>query len=217
MYLSVLPPAGKVRIAAPSRLGLDTIRVFAISKLGWIRQQQRKLREQERESPREYLDRESHYLWGRRYLLKFDEGKGHPSLQLEHSRIILRAPSGWQSEKKHLLFETWYRDQLKLAVPPLIKKWEAVLGVKVDRFFVRRMKTKWGSCNPRGRTIRLNTDLAKKPRACLEYIVVHEMVHLLEPTHNSRFIALMDQFLPKWQFHREILNELPVRHETWTY
>jgi predicted metal-dependent hydrolase len=217
IHLSVYPPSGRVRIAAPSRMRLDTIRVFAISKLGWIKQQQQKHQAQERETPREYLDRESHYLWGKRYLLKVIEGNEAPSVALQHSRMLLRVRPGIDAKKKQAIVEAWYRQQLKKAVPPLIARWEPLLGVKVERFFVRRMKTKWGSCNHRARTIRLNTELAKKPRECLEYIVVHEMIHVLEPTHNARFVALMDQFMPQWRFYRDQLNRLPVSHEDWTY
>ncbi|PZR77372.1 MAG: metal-dependent hydrolase [Chthoniobacterales bacterium] len=217
VHLSVHPPTGRVRIAAPSRMSLDTIRVFAISKVGWIRQQQKKLQQQERETPREFLDRESHYVWGRRYLLKVVEGDLTPSVELSHSQMILRARAGWDRSKKQALLEAWYREQVKAAVAPLITKWERLMGVRLQRLFVQRMKTKWGSCNPRACTIRLNTDLAKKPRACLEYIVVHEMIHLLERTHNQRFIELMRQFMPKWQTYREMLNSLPVRHESWSY
>ena len=217
VHLSVYPPSGRVRISAPSRMSLDTIRVFAISKLDWIKQQQKKLREQERETPREYLDRESHYVWGKRYLLKVAENSSSPEVDLKRNILILRIRCGSSEEKKQAALEEWYREQLKAAVPPLIAKWEALLGIKVKRFFVQRMKTKWGSCSHGAGSIRLNTELAKKPAECLEYIVVHEMIHLLEPTHNSRFIVWMDQFMPKWQFQREELNRLPVRHETWGY
>jgi predicted metal-dependent hydrolase len=217
VHLGVHPPTGRVRIAAPSRMSLDTIRAFAISKLGWIRKQQRKLAEQERETPREYLNRESHYVWGQRYLLKIVEGDFPPSVELSHSRMILRVRHGATAEKKQAILDEWYRNQVKDAAPSLITKWERLMGVKVQRLFVRRMKTKWGSCNHRAGTIRLNTDLARKPKECLEYIVVHELVHLLEPTHNARFVALMDQFMPKWQSHRKALNRLPVRHERWEY
>jgi len=217
VHLSVYPPAGRVRISAPKRMSLDTIRVFAISKLGWIRQQQAKLREQERETPRDYVDRESHYVWGRRYLLAVTESNEPPSIELKHRHMLLRVRPGTDEDKRQALVEEWYREQLKEAVPPLLERWQPQLGVEVERFFVQRMKTKWGSCNHKARTIRLNTELAKKPAECLEYIVVHELVHLLEPTHNARFIALMDQFIPKWQFHRQVLNRLPVRQEMWSY
>lgn len=217
IHLSVYPPTGAVRIAAPLRMNLDTIRVFAISKLGWIKQQQQKLRGQERESPREYLERESHYVWGKRYLLKVIESDEPPCVELKHSHLHLQVRPGSTSEKKQELLEDWYREQVKKAVPALIAKWEPLIGTKVERFFVQKMKTKWGSCNHQAGSIRLNTDLAKKPPRFLEYLVVHEMVHLVEPTHNKHFIALMDQYVPNWQFLRAELNQLPVRHENWTY
>ncbi len=217
VHLSVYPPNGRVKISAPSRMSLDTIRVFAISKLSWIKQQQKKLQEQERETPREYLNRESHYVWGRRYLLNLIEADEAPSVELKHNRMYLKVRPATDEEKKQTILDGWYREQIKKSTPPLIEKWEPLLGVKVERFFVQRMKTKWGSCNPATRGIRLNTDLAKKPRECLEYIVVHEMVHLLEPTHNARFVAIMDRFMPQWHFRRKQLNQLPVRHEDWGY
>jgi predicted metal-dependent hydrolase len=217
LHLSVHPPTGKVRISAPLRMNLDTIRIFAISKLGWIKQQQKKLREQERETPREYLDLESHYVWGRRYLLNVIESDKSPAVELSHSRMHLRMRPGADEEKKRSVVEEWYREQLRQAVPPLVTKWEQRIGVKVEKFFVQRMKTKWGSCNPGTLSIRLNTDLAKKPPECLEYIVVHEMIHLLEPTHNERFMTLMDQHMPQWRSSRAELNRLPVRHSDWDY
>jgi predicted metal-dependent hydrolase len=217
VHLSVYPPTGKVRISAPLRMDLDTIRRFAISKLGWIKQQQKKVIEQEREPPREYLDRESHYVWGTRYLLKVVEKDAAPEVQLEYSQLLLQTRPATSEAHKQAILEEWYRAQLKEAVPALIAKWEPLMGVKVERFFVQRMKTKWGSCSPASATIRLNTDLARKPCECLEYIVVHEMAHLVEPTHNRRFIALMDLFMPNWRFCREVLNRLPVQHENWGY
>jgi predicted metal-dependent hydrolase len=217
VHLSVYPPEGRVRISAPQRMGMETIRVFAISRLGWIRQQQKKLREQERETHREYVDRESHYVWGKRYLLAISERDEPPSIELKHSRMLLQVRPHTAEDKKRALVEEWYREQLRQAVPPLLTRWQTKLGVNVERFFVQRMKTKWGSCNPTARTIRLNTELAKKPVECLEYVLVHELVHLLVPTHNSRFVELMDRFMPLWQVYRRLLNRLPVRQETWGY
>jgi predicted metal-dependent hydrolase len=217
IHLSVYPPTGRVRISAPLRMNLDTIRVFAVTKLGWIKSQQQKLREQERETPREYLDRESHYLWGKRYLLKIEEQDAAPEVELKHNKMILRIRPATSHDRKHEILEAWYREQLKSALPPLIAKWESLMGVKVGRCFVQKMRTKWGSSSHDSKNIRLNTDLAKKPPECLEYIVVHELAHLLEPTHNARFIALMDQFMPKWKFYKDQLNRLPVRHEDWGY
>ena len=217
LHLSVLPPLGKVRVAAPRQMNLDTIRVFVISKLDWIRRQQRKMDAQEREAPREYLDRESHYVWGRRYLLKRIEEEAAPSVELRHSRLVLQVRPGTDEARSREILEVWYREQIRVAVPSLIAKWEPVMGVKVGRVFVQRMKTRWGSCNPESQSIRLNTDLAKKPPECLEYIMVHEMAHLLEPTHNPRFRSLMNLFMPQSQHLKDELNRLPVRHENWDY
>ena len=217
IHLSVHPPTGRVRISAPLRMDMETIRVYAISRLGWIKAQQKKLREQERETPREYLDRESHYVWGKRYLLQVVETEGAPSVELKHNQMLLRVRPGAGEKKMQAIVEEWYRRQLKGAAPALIAKWEPLMGVKIARFFVRRMKTRWGSCNHRTGSIRLNTELAKKPRECLEYIVVHEMAHLLEPTHNARFVALMDRYLPNWRLLRDELNRFPLAHVTWEY
>ncbi len=216
-HLSVYPPTGRVRISAPRRMRIDTIRVFVISKLDWIKQQQTTLRAQKRETLRDYVERESHYVWGKRYLLTVSEGDGPPSIELKHSRMLLRVRPRTDQNKRQALVEEWYREQLKEAIPPLLTRWQPLLDVTVERFFVQRMKTKWGSCNHKVGTIRLNTELAKKPAECLEYIVLHELVHLVEPTHNARFVALMDRFMPQWQFHRQVLNRLPVRREKWSY
>ncbi len=196
---------------------LDTIRVFAISKLSWIKQQQKKLREQERETPREYLERESHYIWGKRYLLKVIEQHAAPEVKLDHAKMILRVRPGTNDRMKQAIVAQWYREQIKAAAPDLIAKWEQMLGVKVERLFVQKMKTKWGSSNARANSIRLNTELAKKPRDCLEYIVVHEMAHLLERHHNDSFAALMNRFLPQWKLRRDELNAAPLAHVTWSY
>lgn len=217
VHLSVHPPTGRVRISAPKHMSMATIRVFAISKLDWIKQQQTKLREQERETPREYLDRESHYVWGKRYLLNVVEEDVAPKVKLESGKMILRVRTGTNAETKQAIVAQWYRQQIKAAVPDLISKWKSIIGVNVERVFVQKMRTKWGSCNPNSRSIRLNTDLAKKPAQCLEYIVVHEMVHLLERHHNDRFRAYMDQFMPQWRLHREELNRRPLAHEDWGY
>lgn len=217
VHLSVYPPTGTVRISAPRRMNIDTIRVFAISKLDWIKQQQATLRKQERDTPREYIDRESHYVWGKRYLLTVATSNAPPSIELKHWRMALRVRPGTGALGREAFVDQWYRDLIRSAVPPLLDRWEPSMGVSVERFFVQRMKTKWGSCNHKARTIRLNSELAKKPLGCLEYIVVHELVHLMEPTHNARFISLMDRFMPRWQFHRDVLNRLPVRQETWSY
>lgn len=216
VHLSVHPPTGRVTIAAPERMALDTIRVFAISKLPWIRQQQHKLLAQDREPPRDFIERESHYVWGRRCLLRVIEANETPRVDVSHRSLRLFVRSGSSVPMREAVLDDWYREQVRDAAQPLIEKWAKLLGVRPSRFFVRRMRTKWGSCNHQAQTIRLNTDLAKKPLACLEYVIVHELIHLLEPTHNERFHELMNRWLPKWPYHRDQLNALPVRHEHWT-
>ena len=196
---------------------LDTIRVFAVSRLAWIKQQQQKLQEQARETQREYLNRESHFVWGKRYLLVIHENEESPSVELNHNKLILHVRPGTNEIKKQEIVEVWYRQQLKKVASPIIVKWESLLNVNVNHVFVQKMKTLWGSCNKTAANIRLNTDLAKKPPESLEYIIVHEMVHLIEPTHNKNFISLMDRFMPKWQFYRSQLNRLPLSHENWSY
>ena len=215
IHLSVYPPTGRVRISAPQRLSTASIRAFAIGKLGWIRQHQQKIQAQPREAPREYLDRESHYVWGKRHMLLLEEADIPPEIMVKHNKLVMRVRPGTGPEKREALLDAWYREQVKAAVPVLVRKWERVLGVEVARTHVQRMKTKWGGCSPARRTLRLNSELAKKPPHCLEYIVVHELVHLLDHTHGERFIALMDQHLPTWRERRRALNTLPVRYEKW--
>lgn len=217
LHLTVHPPDGRVRIAAPLHLDADTIRIYAISKLEWIKKHRKKLQEQPREAPRDFVERESHYVWGKRYLLEVIEADAPPTVELRHGKLVLTVRPGTDAARREALLAAWYRGLVKEAIPPLIAKWERRLGVSVAGFHVRHMKTKWGSCTPAAHTIRLNTELAKKPPACLEYVVVHEMVHLLEASHNQRFHALMDHHLPTWPHQRDALNQLPIRHEEWAY
>ncbi len=208
VHLSVLPPMGKVRVAAPEQMPLDTIRVFVISKLAWIRAQQRKLQAQVREAPREFLNKESHHLWGKRYLLEITCAQAAPSIRLTPRKLHLQVRPGTAPQRCEAILAGWYRQQVRDAAVPLLAKWEPLLGVKAARVFVQQMKTKWGSCTPTMASIRLNTDLAKKPPECLEYIVVHELVHLLAPTHDAKFIGLMNACLPHWLHLRKQLNRL---------
>ncbi|MBV7482601.1 M48 family metallopeptidase [Bordetella sp. BOR01] len=217
VHLTVLPPKGRVRISAPRHMALDTVRVFALSKLGWIKAQRENMAAQEREAPREYLERESHYVWGRRYLLKLVEVDAAPSVELRHRALVLATRSSADAAARDTVLARWYREQVRLRAATLVAEWSRTLGLDTPRIHVQHMKTKWGSCSPARRSIRLNTELAKKPPGCLEYIVVHELVHLLEPTHNERFRALMRTFLPEWEERRRELNQLPVRHEEWDY
>jgi predicted metal-dependent hydrolase len=215
IHLSVCPPDGEVKIAAPQHMNLDIIRVYVIAKLGWIKQQQNKFLHQQRETEREYLNLESHYVWGKRYLLNVAYTENALGVFLKHSKIMLRVKPETDTEQKQAILETWYRSILKVAARSLIEKWERRLGVKIKRLYVQRMKTKWGSCNPAAQSIRLNSELAKKTPECLEYIVLHEMMHLLERHHNEQFVILMDRHLPNWRMHRDELNRSPLGYERW--
>jgi len=217
IYLSVYPPSGKVRISAPLRLDLDTIRLFAITKIGWIRKQQTKLREQERESPREYVNRESHYYLGKRYLLRISEINLPPKVVLNHSTIDMHLRPATDIEKRGEILDKWYRKRLKEIIPSIIRQWEKTLNVSVKAFGVKKMKTKWGSCNHEAGKIWINLELGKKPLQCLEYVVVHEMVHLIERKHGERFNSYMDKYLPMWRSYKEELNRSPLSHQDWSY
>ncbi len=215
VHLSVPPPAGHVTLVAPTHTRLEVARAYAISKLGWIREQQATLRAQARETPRQYIERESHDLWGRRYLLTVVEWDGKPSVQIDHRRIVVSVRPGSALAKREEIMHRWQRSLLHAVVPALIQKWETKLGVRVAAYFLQRMKTQWGGCNHRVGNIRLNTELVKKPKDLLEYVVVHEMLHLIEPTHSTRFVALLDQHYPTWREARAELNELPLAAEVW--
>lgn len=215
VHLSVHPPHGNVTLVAPTGTRLDVARAYAISKLGWIRNQQAKLLAQPRETPRQFIARESHYVWGRRYLLWVVEKDAKPSVTLDHRRIRLAVRPGTTLAKRAEVINEWQRSLLRKVVPALISKWEKKLGVKVTGYFLQRMKTKWGSCNHRAGNIRLNTELVKKPKDLLEYVVVHEMAHLIEPTHNERFVELLELHYPTWREARAELNDLPLAAESW--
>jgi len=215
VHLSVHPPDGRVTLVAPTGTRLDVARAYAISKLGWIRKQQYMLRNQARETRRQFVTRESHYLWGRRYLLTVAYADAKPSVRLDHRRITLTVRPGSSAEKRAEVMHEWHKSLLHEVVPELIQKWEARLGVKVKRYFLQRMKTRWGGCNHRAGHIRLNTELVKKPKDLLEYIIVHEMAHLLEPKHSDRFTGLLERHYPTWREARSELNELPLAAESW--
>jgi predicted metal-dependent hydrolase len=217
VHLSVYPPAGAVRMTAPGHLSDQALRAFAIRKLGWIRAQQTKLAAQERESPRDLVTRESHYVWGQRRLMRVVDHDGPAIIELHPQRLVLRVRPGTDVATRATILAAWYREQIRERTAPLLARWERHLGIQVQHLYVQHMKTRWGSCNPAARSIRLNTELARKPPACLEYILVHELLHLLEPTHNRRFTDLLDRHLPDWQARRDLLNRLPVRHEEWGY
>ncbi|OQW66145.1 MAG: metal-dependent hydrolase [Nitrospira sp. ST-bin5] len=215
VHLSVHPPNGRVTLSAPAATRLEVARAYAITKLGWIREQRIRLASQARETPRKFVERESHYLWGRRHLLTVVHQEAKPFVSLDHRRITLTVRRGSDVQKRAEVLHEWHKSLLHDVVPSLVRKWEPKLKVKVAGYFLQRMKTKWGSCNHKVGYIRLNTELVKKPKDLLEYVIVHEMVHLIEPTHSEHFIAILTKHYPSWREARAELNELPLTAEAW--
>jgi len=218
LHVGVYPPDGRVRVASPLRLDNEAIRLAVISRLGWIRRQQKKFAEQVRQSQREMVTGESHYYQGRRYLLDVVEHHGPPYVHIvNNTTLALRICPGATRDDREAVLLRWYRRRLREQIPPLLSKWEPKVGVKVAEVRIKKMKTRWGTCTSEARRIWLNLELIKKPPACLEYILVHEMVHFLERHHNDRFRELMDELMPQWQLHREELNRAPLAYEEWKY
>lgn len=218
IHLAVYPPYGRVRLAAPENVNDETLRLFTISKLPWIKKQQRKFAGQEREPERRYVQRESHYFLGKRYVLRVIETDKQPKVVVRSKTYIdLHVkPDSTKEQREHMMIE-WYRSELKKLIPEMIARWEKKIGVQAEEWGVKQMKTKWGTCNIQKKRILVNLELAKKPVHCLEYIIAHELVHLLERLHNERFLAYMDKFVPRWKYYRDELNKLPVSHFDWEY
>lgn len=218
LHLGVYPPNGRVRLAAPLAVSDDAVRLAVVGKLGWIRKQQAKFAAQPRQQEREMVSGESHYFLGKRYRLRVVKRDGPGRVQLRNRTTLelhVRSESGAKDRERVL--QCWYRERLREIVPPVLEKWETILGVEAAEWGIKKMKTKWGACNAEARRIWLNLELAKKPVHCLEYLVVHELTHLIEQHHNDRFISLMDRHLPNWRLHRRELNSAPLGHDSWTY
>ena len=218
LHLGVYPPHGRVRIAAPLRLSDDAVRLAVVGKLGWIKRQRARFEAQPRQSAREMVSGESHYVFGRRYRMRVIRACGQTKVALRPKATMeLHVAQDASVGQRIRLLQNWYRQRLRERTEPLIKRWQEALGVEVSEWGIRRMKTKWGSCNTNARRIWLNLELAKKPTQCLEYLVVHELAHLIERHHNERFTSLMDQHLPDWKARRAMLNAQPLSHDTWAY
>lgn len=214
LHISVYPPMGRLRVAAPHHLDDEAIRLAIIQRLPWIKKQRQQLQDADRQTERRMVSGESHYVWGERYRL--DSSRvGRSGVKLVGKTLWLTAHADADGEAKMAILDRWYRRELKAALPGLISKWEPIIGEQVDKVVVRRMKTKWGTCQTASRAIWINPELAKKSPRCVEYILVHEMTHLIERTHNERFIALMDKHMPDWRARRDELNEAPLAAEEW--
>jgi predicted metal-dependent hydrolase len=218
LHLGVHPPEGRVRVAVPEHVTDERIRLAIIDKLSWIKKQQAEFLAQPRQSAREMVNGESHYFFGKSYRLEVVEQAGKHKIELVGGgKIRLTVKADTSTESRLKLMNEWYREQLKRVIPKLLDQWQSKIGVATNGWGVKKMKTKWGSCNIEAKRIWLNLDLAKKPPECLEYILVHELVHLLERNHNSRFVSYMNEFMPKWRLNRELLNKSPLSHEEWEY
>ena len=218
LHLGVYPPHGRVRVAAPVVVSDEAVRLAVIDKLGWIRRQKAKFAEQPRQSQREMVNGESHYFMGQRYRLRVHEHDAPAGVAIRGvASLDLFVRAGTSVERREAVLLRWHREQLRELIPPLLAKWEPILGVEVSDWGIKKMKTKWGSCNPASRRVWLNLELAKKPAQCLEYIVVHELVHLLERHHNERFAALIEAHVPQWRQYRAMLNKAPLGHVEWGY
>ncbi len=215
VHLSVYPPNGRVRVSVPLRMDIENIRIYAISKMGWIKKQQLKVLSQKRETKREYLTRESHYYLGKRYLLKVIEQDKPPKVILQHNTIELYIRRGSSANQKQIILDKWYRQQLKSIVPKYIAELEEKMDLKVAEYGIKKMKTKWGTCNTKARRIWLNLELAKKPIEYTEYILAHEMIHLIVRHHNDQFIAYLNKFIPKWRHYKEELNRSALGYVDW--
>jgi len=217
LHLGVYPPEGRVRVAAPMAVSDDAVRLAVVGKLVWIKRQRTRFRTQLRQSEREMVSGESHYFLGQRYRLRVVRKDG-PTKVLIRSRILeLHVSQKAIAREREQELQRWYRQQLRDLIPPLLIKWSAALDVKVAECCVKKMKTKWGSCNAEAQRIWVNLELAKKPVQCLEYLIVHELAHLIERHHNDNFVAIMDEHLPQWRLNRQELNSAPLANETWSY
>lgn len=218
LHLGVYPPAGRVRVAAPTRLADDTLRLAVVTRLGWIRRQRARFEGQSRQSEREMVAGEAHYFQGRRYRLAVVERPGRPEVRLaKNATMELLVPPGTSAEGRRRALDAWYRTHLRERIPQIVAEWEPKLGVRVDDWRLKRMKTRWGTCNTSAGRIWINVELAKKPALCLDFIVVHEMVHLLERHHSERFHDIMNRAMPQWRRHRAALNREPLAYEQWHY
>lgn len=218
IHLAVYPPNGRIRIAAPLETSDESIHLLVVSKIPWIKRQQSKFANQERQSQRQYVSGESHYFFGKRYLLEIINSESAHKIEIKRkNRISLytKSESTWKHRER--LLECWYRSEMRKQITPLLEKWSRIMGVKVNNLSIQKMKTRWGICDPQNKKIKLNLELVKKPINCLEYVLVHEMVHLLEKKHSEEFKAKMDSFMPNWKHFKDELNQAPLSYIHWSY
>jgi len=216
IHLGVYPPDGRIRVAAPLKTSNETIRLLILSKKSWIRKQQKKLLNQERQSKREYVSGESHYLFGKRYRLNVIHTDKKPKIEIKKKTYIdFHVSQNLTTKQREKIFENFYRSKITKLVPILAKKWQKKIGVKVSEIKIRKMKTKWGTCNPVGKQIILNLELVKQPQHCIDYVIVHELAHLIEKNHSEKFIDIIEAVLPNWEITKDELNKGPLGYYKW--
>ena len=215
LHISVYPPVGRVRVAAPERMHEENIRLAIVQRLPWIKRQRKQLQDADRQTERMMISGESHYVWGKRYRLDVSRSSGHHAVEINGKTLLVITPEGSDAQARFGTLDRWYRRQLKAVLPEMLAKWAPVVGVDVPKVVVRRMKTRWGTCATGSGAIWINPELAKKDPRCLEYIVVHEMTHFHERGHGEGFVALMDAYLPDWRARRSVLNDSTLAHERW--
>lgn len=218
MHLGVYPPNGRIRVAAPLETSDETIRLFVISRMPWIRKQQLKFLGQERETQREYVSGESHYFLGSRYRLNVIHADARPRIEIRrNAHIDLYIKANTTTQEREVIFDRFYRSELRKLVPRLLERWQKKVGVRVNEVRIKKMKTKWGSCNPKDGRIWLNLELAKKALPCIDYVFVHELIHLTEKKHSERFMLFLKSALPQWQDNRDELNKQALGCSTWGF
>jgi len=216
IHLGVYPPNGRIRVAAPLKTKDEAIELLVISKIPWIKKQQSKFIKQKRQTKREYVSGESHYFFGKRYLLNVLKTKDKPRIEIKRTKYMdLYIKENTKYKKKEKIIENFYRAEIKKLIPDLLEKWEKILGINVNEVRIKKMKTKWGSCNPKDKRIWLNLELAKKPFHCIEYVMVHEMIHFAEKNHSDKFRHLIKLHLPQWEQHKKELNSSILSYSTW--
>ena len=216
LHLNVLPPIGKVRVSAPTNMSDDAIRTFLATRISWIKKKQARFKGQERQTPRKYVSGESHYYLGKRYRLEVVSVNIRPDVAIEgKKKLVLSVKPKSKLLKREQVMQDWYRGELKNILNVLIEKWQKKIGVQANHWSIRRMKTRWGTCDKKTKRLWFNLELIKKPKSCIQYVVVHELLHLIERKHNDKFVSLMDKYLPKWRSEKDELNQLIISHEKW--
>lgn len=218
LHLNVLPPIGKVRVSAPVGMDDDAIRTFLASRISWIKKNQAKFKGQERQTARKYISGESHFFLGSRYRLEVEFTDVTLGVDIKNKKkMVLNVKPKCQLLRREQIVRDWYRYELRNIISDLIDKWQKKIGVKANYWGIRKMKTRWGTCDEKTNRLWFNLELVKKPVSCIQYVVVHELIHLIERKHNDKFIGLIDKYLPKWRSEKDELNRQILSYDEWDH